>query len=73
MKATLSEITPIVAMVIIAAILITCIVNNINHGLIYTGITIISGLGGYTLGRFRTEKILKDKEKSTKIDKGNLS
>lgn len=49
-------------MVIIAAILITCIANDINHGLIYTGITIISGLGGYTLGRFRTEKIYKNKQ-----------
>ncbi|GAH95289.1 unnamed protein product, partial [marine sediment metagenome] len=33
MKATLSEVTPIVAMVIIAIVLITCIANNINHGI----------------------------------------
>ncbi|GAI53500.1 unnamed protein product, partial [marine sediment metagenome] len=36
---------------------------NINHGIIYTGITIISGLGGYTLGRVRTAKIYEKKQK----------
>lgn len=70
MKATLSEITPLVAMVIVAIILITCIANDINHGIIYAGITIISGLGGYSVGRFRTEKIYKNKDQSTKVDKG---
>lgn len=72
MKAALSEVTPIVAMVIIGIILITCIVNNLNHGIIYAGISVVSGLGGYTLGKFRAEKVQKDKDQSTKVDKSNL-
>lgn len=63
MKTLISELTPILAMVIIAAVIITCIANDIDHGIIYGGITAISGLGGYTLGRYRTEKIYEAKEK----------
>lgn len=63
MKTILSEATPIVAMVIIAVILITCITNDIDGGIIYSGIAVVSGLGGYTLGRYRTEKIIKNREK----------
>ncbi|GAI01712.1 unnamed protein product [marine sediment metagenome] len=73
MKATLSEITPIVAMVIIAVILITCIANDINHGIIYSGIAVISGLGGYTLGRVRTEKVYQKIQKPPNNSKGNPS
>lgn len=68
MKATISEVTPLVAMVIVAIILITCIANDINHGIVYAGITIISGLGGYSVGRFRKSKINHDKPESTKVD-----
>ncbi|GAH84113.1 unnamed protein product, partial [marine sediment metagenome] len=35
----------------------------INSGIIYSGIAVISGLGGYTLGRVRTEKIHQKKQK----------
>lgn len=62
MKATLAEITPIVAMALVTIVLITCIANDINSGIIYSGIAIISGLGGYTIGRVRTEKIYRKKQ-----------
>lgn len=63
MKAILTEITTIVAIIAIVIILIACIANDINHGIVYTGITLLSGLGGYTLGRVRTEKIYRKKQK----------
>jgi len=50
-------------MITLAVILITCIANNIDGGIVYSGIATISGLGGYTLGRYRTEKILEKKYK----------
>jgi len=62
-KSIISEATPIVAMITLAVILITCIANNIDGGIVYSGIATISGLGGYTLGRYRTEKILEKKYK----------
>ena len=65
MKTIISELTPILAMVIIAVILVTCIAHDIDHGIIYGGITAISGLGGYALGRFHTEKIYEAKQKSS--------
>lgn len=57
MKAILTEITTLVAIVGVVIILIACIANDIDHGIIYSGIAVISGLGGYTIGRVRTEKI----------------
>lgn len=63
MKSIITEVTPIVAMVIIAIVLITCIANDINGGIVYSGIAVISGLGGYTLGRYRTEKIIAKRQK----------
>lgn len=56
MKDLAKDILAIVAMLIVAGILITCIANNINHGIIYTGLTIVAGLGGYSVGRIWTEK-----------------
>lgn len=56
MKEYLKDLTAIIAMLSIAAVLIACITHDIDHGIIYTGITIISGLGGYTVGRIITEK-----------------
>ena len=39
------------AMLIVAFIVILCILNDYNHGIAYAGLTIVSGLGGYILGR----------------------
>ena len=56
MNTLIKEILPLVAMFIVAAILIACIANDIDHGIVYTGLAIISGLGGYTVGRSITGK-----------------
>ncbi len=56
MKTLITDLTAIIAMLLIAAVLITCIANNINHGIVYTGLTLVAGLGGYTLGRIITKK-----------------
>lgn len=50
------DLRAIIAMLIVAAVLIICIVNDINHGLIYSGIVIISGLGGFVLHRIASKK-----------------
>ena len=50
------DIKAIISMLIVAAVLITCIANNINHGIIYSGLVIISGLGGFILHRIATKK-----------------
>lgn len=56
MKNLGKEILAILAMLLITAVLITCIANDINHGIIYTGLTAVTGLGGYTIGRIVTKK-----------------
>jgi len=61
MKEYIKDITSIVAMLLIAAVLITCITSDIDHGIIYTGLTLLAGLGGYTVGRIITEKTLPKK------------
>jgi len=50
------EATPLVGMILVAIILITCIANDIDHGIIYTGLTILSGLGGYSVGKVVAQK-----------------
>jgi len=50
------QIIIIIAMLLVATILVICIVNDINHSIIYTGLTIIGGLAGYTLGKATTHK-----------------
>lgn len=51
MKITFHAITIIIAMLIVGTILIVCIANNIDHSIVYAGLTIIGGLAGFTLGR----------------------
>jgi len=51
MTSLIKEATPLIAMLLVTIVLITCIANNIDHGVIYAGLTILSGLGGYVLGR----------------------
>lgn len=51
MKITFHDITIIVAILTVATILIVCIANDINHSIVYAGLTIIGGLAGFTLGR----------------------
>ena len=63
MKAILTEITTLVAIISIVIILIACIANDLNGGIIYTSLALLSGLGGYTIGRVRTEKIYRNKQK----------
>lgn len=46
----------IIAMLIIAAILGMCITKNIDSGLLYSGLTLLAGLGGYSVGRILTKK-----------------
>lgn len=50
------EILAIIAMLCLTSVLVICIANEINHGIIYTGLTAISGIGGYTIGRIVTKK-----------------
>lgn len=50
------DLIAIIAMLIVAGVLAMAISQNINHGIIYTGLTIISGLGGYSVGRIITKK-----------------
>jgi len=73
MKAILTEITTLTAIVSLVIILIACIANDLDHGIIYSGLVTISGLGGYTIGRVRTEKIYQQKQKPPDNSKGNLS
>jgi len=41
----------IVGMLLATTVVVCCIVNDIDHGIIYGGLAAISGLAGYTLGR----------------------
>jgi len=50
MIAYIKNITPIVAMVLIAVLEIVAICNGINGALLAGSIAIIAGLGGYTAG-----------------------
>ncbi|MBA7587160.1 hypothetical protein ES708_29178 [subsurface metagenome] len=43
----------IVAIVAVAAIVITCIIKNIDGAIIGTGCTLIAGLGGFAYGRYK--------------------
>ncbi|MBA7588217.1 hypothetical protein ES708_30269 [subsurface metagenome] len=43
----------IVAIVAIAAIIITCIVKNIDGAIVGAGVATIAGLGGYIYGKTR--------------------
>lgn len=56
MKNLAPDILAILAMLLITIVLITCIANDLNGGIIYTGLAVISGLGGYTVGRVVTKK-----------------
>lgn len=50
------DLVAIIAMLIVVGVLVMCITQEINSGIIYTGLTIISGLGGYSIGRIITKK-----------------
>ena len=56
MQHIIKDILAIIAMLIIAGILITCITNDIDHEIVYTGLCLISGLGGYSVGRIITKR-----------------
>ncbi len=56
MKSLGKEILAIIAMLLITAVLITCIANDLNGGIVYSGLASICGLGGYTIGRIVTKK-----------------
>jgi len=56
MKIDFHAITIIIAMLLVATILVICIANDINHSIIYAGLTIIGGLAGYTLGKATSHK-----------------
>ncbi|MBA7585155.1 hypothetical protein ES708_27125 [subsurface metagenome] len=43
----------IVAIVAIAAIIVSCIFKNIDGALIGAGVAAIAGLGGYAIGKFK--------------------
>ncbi|MBA7576227.1 hypothetical protein ES708_18066 [subsurface metagenome] len=43
----------IVAIVAVAAIIITCIIKNIDGAIVGIGCTLIAGLGGYIAGRVK--------------------
>ncbi len=43
----------IVAIGAVAAIIITCIIKDINGAIVGSGIAAIAGLGGYALGKIR--------------------
>lgn len=43
----------IVAIGAIAAIVITCIVMGVNGWIVFTGLSMISGLGGYIYGKVK--------------------
>jgi len=43
----------IVAIVAVAAIVITCIIKDMNGAIVGTGCTLIAGLGGYIYGRVK--------------------
>lgn len=50
------EAMPLVAMILVTIVLITCIANDIDHGTVYAGITVVSGLGGYSVGRKKNDR-----------------
>jgi len=56
MQHIIKDILAIIAMLIIAGILIACIANDLDHGIVYTGLCLISGLGGYSVGRIITKR-----------------
>jgi len=37
------------AMIMIVCLVMICIIKDIDHGVVYTGLALISGLGGYVL------------------------
>lgn len=41
----------IVAMACVTAIIITCIIKDIDGYLVFTGVSLIAGLGGFALGK----------------------
>ncbi|MBA7545124.1 hypothetical protein ES705_37487 [subsurface metagenome] len=43
----------IVAIVAIAAVIITCIIKNIDGAIVGAGVAAIAGLGGYIFGKTR--------------------
>ncbi|GAI72459.1 unnamed protein product [marine sediment metagenome] len=43
----------IVAIIAIAAVLITCICKNIDGAVVGAGVAAIAGLGGYAIGKFK--------------------
>ena len=43
----------IVAIVAIAAIIITCVIKNIDGAIVGAGVAAIAGLGGYIYGKTR--------------------
>jgi len=46
----------IMSMLLVTGVLVMCIANNLDSGIIYSGLVIISGLGGYSVGRIITKK-----------------
>jgi len=56
MKSLAQDIIAILAMILVTAVLIACIANDIDHGIVYSGLALISGLGGYSVGRIVTKK-----------------
>lgn len=51
MKIDFHDVTVIIAILTVASILVVCIANDINHSIVYAGLTIIGGLAGYTIGK----------------------
>lgn len=43
----------IVAIVAVAAIIITCVIKDIDGAIVGAGVAAISGLGGYAVGRLK--------------------
>ncbi len=43
----------IVAIVAVTAIIITCIIKDIDGAIVGTGVAAIAGLGGYAIGRVK--------------------
>ncbi len=41
------------AIVMIAAIVITCAIKDIDGWLVFSGCSLIAGLGGYAIGKFK--------------------
>ena len=44
-------IVSIVAIIAVASLIVICVANDINHGLVYTGVSAISGIAGYNVAR----------------------